>query len=140
MTDDSVALATNEQDDVSTSNGSTSNGSTGGGGSIAQRIAAGMTSIYKEHLGRGPMKVRTTLHENMVVTVLADSLTKAELTLIAHGEGDGVRSMRRKMQEAMERDMRKLIEIQLHRETVCLLSDHCPKPDYAVEVLLLAPR
>jgi uncharacterized protein YbcI len=134
MTDVSVGVPTSEQDDVSTSNGSN------GGGAVAQRIAAGMTSIYKEHLGRGPTKVRTTLHENMVVTVLADSLTKAEVTLNAQGRGETVRSIRRDMQAAMERDMRKLIETELHRETICLLSDHCPEPDWAVEVLLLAPR
>jgi uncharacterized protein YbcI len=135
MTDDAVAIPTNEQDDRSTSHGSG-----GPGGSVAQRIAKGMVVIYKEHLGRGPTKARTTLHENMVVTVLSDSLTKAELTLIAKDKGDAVRDIRRLMQEAMEGDMRKLIETELHRETVAFLSDHCPKPDYAVEILLLAPE
>ena len=76
----------------------------------------------------------------MVVTVLADSLTKAELTLIAQERGDTVRSVRRLMQDAMERDMTKLIETELRREVICLLSDHRPDPDYAVEVLLLAPK
>ena len=133
MTDISVGSPTNEQDDVSTRNGSA------GGGGSAQRIAAGMTAIYKDHLGRGPTKVRTTLHENMVVTVLADSLTKAELTLIAQEKADAVRDVRRLMQDGMEGDMRRLIESELHREVVAFLSDHCPEPDYAVEVLLLAP-
>jgi uncharacterized protein YbcI len=134
MTEDLVADSTNTQDDVSTRNASS-----GGGGSVAQRIAAGTVTIYKEHLGRGPTRARTTLHENMVVTVLADSLTKAELTLTAQEQGDTVRAVRRLMQDAMERDMRKLIETELHRKVICLLSDHCPEPDYAVEVLLLAP-
>ena len=135
MTDDAVVNPTNEQDDLSTRNGSS-----GGGGSVAQRIANGMVMIYKDYLGRGPTKARTTLHENMVVTVLAHSLTEAELTLLAQDKDDTVRNVRRLMQEAMEDDMRKLIETELHREIVAFLSDHCPKPDYAVEVLLLAPK
>jgi len=126
---------TNEQDDVLTSDGAV-----GGGGPVAHSIAAGMVSIYKEYLGRGPTTARTTLHEHMVVTVLANSLTKAELTLIAEDRGETVRGLRRVMQDAMESDMRQLIETELQREVVCLLSDHSPEPDYAVEVLLLAPK
>ena len=162
MTDDLVGTPTFEQYEALTRNGGggsvtqdealTRNGGggsvtqdealtrNGGGGSVTQRIAAGMVAIYKEHLGRGPTKARSTIHENMVITVLEDSLTKAELTLIAQGRGETVREVRRMMQDAMERDMTKLIETQLHREVVCLLSDHCPKPDYAIEALLLAPR
>jgi hypothetical protein len=41
-------------------------------GNFAKAISTGMVAIYKEHLGRGPTKVRTTIHENMVVTVLQE--------------------------------------------------------------------
>jgi hypothetical protein len=44
------------------------------------------------------------------------------------------------MQGAMSEEIKKLVETTLHREVVCFLSDHSPDPDYAVEVLLLAPH
>jgi hypothetical protein len=36
--------------------------------------------------------------------------------------------------------MTQLVEVTLRRKVICLLSDHSPDPDYAVEVLILAPE
>jgi uncharacterized protein YbcI len=103
-------------------------------------ISRGMVSIYKDVMGRGPTKARTTIADNIVVTVLEDSLTKGERTLAAQDREEAVRELRRTLQSAMSSEITKLVETTLHREVVCFLSDHSPDPDYAVEVLLLAPR
>jgi len=113
---------------------------TNGKATASQAISSGMVAIYKEHLGRGPTKAQTTIQENMVVTVLQDSLTKAEQTLAAVDGARTVRELRRRMQDAMATDMTRLIETTLYREVRCLLSDHSPDPDYAVEVLILSPE
>lgn len=107
--------------------------------SAAQAISAGMVSLYKEYLGRGPTKAHTTIRDDMVVTVLEGSLTKAEQTLQNGDQAESVRGLRRTLQEAMMPPMKRLVEEALQREVVCALSDHCPDPDYAVEVLLLVP-
>jgi uncharacterized protein YbcI len=107
--------------------------------SSAAEISSGMVSIYKTVLGRGPTKARTTISDDMVVTVLEDSLTKGERTLAAQDREDAVRELRRNLQSAMCSEIKKLVETTLQREVVCFLSDHSPDPDYAVEVLLLAP-
>jgi uncharacterized protein YbcI len=103
-------------------------------------ISKGMVSIYKDVMGRGPTKARTTIADNIVVTVLEDSLTKGERTLTAQDQADAVRDLRRTLQDAMRAEITKLVETTLHREVLCFLSDHSPDPDYAVEVLLLAPQ
>ncbi len=103
-------------------------------------ISRGMVSIYKDVMGRGPTKARTTIANDMVVTVLEDSLTKGERTLAARDREEAVRELRRGLQDAMRSEITKLVETILHREVVCFLSDHSPDPDYAIEVLLLAPR
>ena len=108
-------------------------------GGLSQEISAGMVRLYKEQLGRGPTKTRTWVHDNMVVTVLADSLTKAEETLATADNPEAVRELRRTLQGAMMAEMTKLIETTMHREVLCVLSDHSPGPDYAVEVILLKP-
>ena len=107
--------------------------------SSAAEISNGMVSIYKSVMGRGPTKAHTTIANDMVVTVLEDSLTKGERTLAAQDRAETVRELRRNLQDAMSSEMTKLVETTLHREVVCFLSDHSPDPDYAVEVLLLAP-
>ena len=107
--------------------------------SDSQVISAGMVKIYKDMLGRGPTKVRTSIQDDMVVTVLAESLTKAEETLNGVDHAEAVRDIRRTLQDAMAGGMKSLVEVTLNREVICVLSDHSPDPDYAVEVLLLAP-
>jgi uncharacterized protein YbcI len=106
----------------------------------AQVISTGMVHIYKEMVGKGPTTAWTEISDNIVVTVLADSLTKGEKTLTAAEHAEKVRQLRRTLQSAMSERMTKLIEETLQREVICLLSDHSPDPDYAVEVLLLAPK
>jgi uncharacterized protein YbcI len=113
--------------------------STTGSPGVSQLISAGMVRLYKEQLGRGPTKARTWVTDEMVVTVLADSLTKAEETLTNADLGEAVRDLRRTLQSAMTNEMAKLIEETMQREVICVLSDHSPDPDYAVEVILLAP-
>jgi uncharacterized protein YbcI len=106
--------------------------------SPATQISKGMVSIYKDVMGRGPTRVRTTIANDMVVTVLEDSLTKGERSLAAQDQADAVRELRRNVQSVMSSEITKLVEVTLHREVLCFLSDHSPDPDYAVEVLLLA--
>ena len=108
--------------------------------SSASEISSGMVSIYKSVMGRGPTKARTTIANDMVVTVLENSLTKGERTLAEQDRAEAVRELRRNLQAVMSSEMKKLVEMTLHREVLCFLSDHSPDPDYAVEVLLLAPR
>jgi uncharacterized protein YbcI len=96
-----------------------------------------MVAIYKDYLGRGPTKAYTKVHEDMVITVLQDSLTKAEQKLQDSGRGETVRGLRRTFQEAMRDEIVALVEKATERKVACMLSDHNPSPDYAVEVLVL---
>ncbi len=108
-----------------------------GSGSASRDISRGMVAIYKDYLGRGPTVARTSISDEMVVTVLQDSLTKAEQKLHATDRGDMVRQIRREFQDAMREDIKALVERVLGREARCMLSDHSPSPDFAVEVLIL---
>lgn len=103
-------------------------------------ISRGVTSIYKDHLGRGPDHVHTIIADNEVITVLRSSLTKAEKKLVQEDRGHAVRSIRREFQDTMREDMTSLVEETLGRKAICLLSDHLPDPDYAVELVILEPR
>ena len=103
-------------------------------------ISRSLTSIYKDFLGRGPTSTNTTFVGDMVVTVLGDSLTKAEHKLVAAGRSETVRQMRRDFQDAMQAEIRAAVERHTGRTSIAMLSDHTPEPDVAIEVVILEPR
>ncbi len=109
------------------------------GRSPSREISRGVVAIYKDHLGRGPTSARTKIADDMVITVLEDSLTKAERKLQESNKETMVRQIRREFQDAMRNEIKALVEKTLDREVFCMLSDHSPNPDYAVELLILAP-
>jgi len=99
-----------------------------------------VVNIYKEYLGRGPTASRTILADDHVSVICSDCLTKAERTLVARGEAEMVRSIRRKFQEAMKPDVIALVEQITSREAETLLSDHDVDCDIAIETVILVPR
>ncbi len=103
-------------------------------------ISRGIVAIYKEYLGRGPSSARTVLTEDVAVTTLQESLTKAEVSLCGEGEAETVREMRRKFQMAMRADITTLVESVTGRRAASFLSDHDTEPDVAVEMVVFAPK
>jgi uncharacterized protein YbcI len=107
-------------------------------GAVARReLARGTVAIYKDYLGRGPTRAVARIDEDMVVILLQDSLTKAEVALREAERGQLVRRIRQEFQDAMRDELKALVERTLDREVICFMSDHSPSPDYAVEVLIL---
>lgn len=108
-------------------------------GGKAREISRGVVAIYKDYLGRGPTRAQTTIAGDAVVCLLEESLTKAEATLVAGERSPAVRGIRREFQEAMRDEIKALVTAVMGRKAIALLSDHCPHPDYAIEVVLLEP-
>ena len=44
------------------------------------KIATSVVQVLHEYTGRGPTKAKTTINENMVTVLLADTLTDGERT------------------------------------------------------------
>jgi uncharacterized protein YbcI len=92
----------------------------------------------REYTGRGPTKARSTITEDLAVIVLRDTLLKAERTLVAAGESEGVLRMRRKFQETMREQMSRRVEEITGRQVVAFMSDNHVNPDIAVEMFIFA--
>ncbi|MBA2522724.1 MAG: DUF2294 family protein [Solirubrobacterales bacterium] len=108
--------------------------------SVEKEISRGIVAIYKEYLGRGPTTARTSITPHASVTTLEDSLTKAEGTLVAEGQEETVREIRRKFQSAMRADITALVEGVTGRKTCAFLSDHDTEPDVAIEAVVFEPE
>ena len=93
--------------------------------------------LFSRYAGRGPTKARATLNANLVAVVLESLLTRGELTLVAAGEIESVKAMRRKYHDAMRERMVEGVERIVGRKVVTVLSDIDPVADVGVEVFVL---
>jgi uncharacterized protein YbcI len=98
-----------------------------------------MVVLFKEATGRGPTRARTYVEEDLVVTVLYDTMTTAERTLMDENKEDMVRSLRRIFQGTFRDDAIEIVERLTGRRVLAFLSDHAVDPDYAIEAFVLDP-
>jgi uncharacterized protein YbcI len=98
-----------------------------------------MVALFKQATGRGPGRARTYIEDSLVVTVLHDTMTKAERTLKAEKKEDTVRSLRRIFQGTFREEAIATVERVTGRKVIAFLSDHAVDPDYAVEAFVLEP-
>ncbi len=109
-------------------------------GSVSSAISNGVVRLLSEYTGRGPTQARTYVDENLITTVLQDTLTKGERSLVRNGQTDLVLANRKAYQNAMGSDLVALVEATSGREVVAFLSDNHIDPDFAVESFVLASR
>jgi uncharacterized protein YbcI len=104
-------------------------------------ISNGMVRLYKEALGRGPRRARTSYAgPDALVVVLSHTLTTAERTLAELGEHRLLQQNRLAIQAALESRARALVEAVLGRGTVAYASGLDPHRDVAAVFFGLAPR
>ena len=86
-------------------------------------ISNAVVGLYKEAFGRGPTKARTQFAgSDTVVVLLEDAFTPTERTLLALGETGRLRESRLVVQQALEMQVRSVIEHALGRATVAFLT------------------
>jgi uncharacterized protein YbcI len=108
-------------------------------GSLNRDISRAMVALFKEATGRGPGRARTYIEDGLVVTVLHDTMTKAERTLKEEQHADQIRSLRRLFQGTFRDEAIEAVERLTGRKVLAFLSDHAVDPDYAVEAFILEP-
>jgi uncharacterized protein YbcI len=109
------------------------------GESQAREISRAMVGLFKEHVGRGPTVAKTYIHDDLVVCMLHDTMTKAEKTLTDEDKGDEVRQIRRSFQGLFREQASAEVERVVGRKVIAFLSDHAVDPDWAVEAFVLEP-
>lgn len=105
--------------------------------SPAAQISNRMVQLLHLYTGRGPTKARTTLNSNLVAVTFHDTLTRGEQSLVAAGQTDTVRMMRRNFHDAMEIEAVAAVEEILGRTVVACLSDVKPEANVAGLMFLL---
>ena len=107
--------------------------------SPAARISNHCVRTLNAYTGRGPTKSRTYIDEDLITTVLRDTLTKGEHSLVRDGRGLLVRDMRKAYQDTMGHELVAGVEEITGRKVIAFLSDNHIDPDIAVESFVLEP-
>jgi uncharacterized protein YbcI len=102
-------------------------------------ISTAAVQLLHEYTGRGPTKAKTVISEDLVMIVLADTLTKGEQHLVEHGLAERVLQLRHDYQLTMRDDLVAVVERQLDRTVIAFMSQNHIDPDLAVEVFVLEP-
>lgn len=108
-------------------------------GEISAQISRKMVQLYRERLGRGPTRSRTTANVNTIMVAFEDTLTTAEQTLLREGKDQHVMAMRQALADTMREDATKAIEVLVERKVTAYVSGLDPAANVAVLVFLLEP-
>ena len=91
----------------------------------------------RKHYGRGPVKAKTYVLDNLIVCVLSDGFTAIERTMIEGGEPERVLDMRRDFQRMMKARYSQMVQELTGRKVLAFLSQTHLEPDVTIEVFLL---
>ena len=104
---------------------------------VTRAISRSIVSLLKEHLGRGPAKAKTYIHEDSVVVLMYEGHTTGEETLLGGGEGEAVASQRVKSSEAIHDRLTAVVEAEMGRKVIGFMSSSQQDPSLIAYVFVL---
>jgi uncharacterized protein YbcI len=107
------------------------------GGRLLADITNRIVALMREHYGRGPIKAKTYVLDNLIVCVLGDGFTAIEKTMMEGGEPERVLEMRRDFQRYMKDRYSEMVEELTGRKVLAFLSQVHVEPDLTTEMFLL---
>jgi uncharacterized protein YbcI len=108
------------------------------GGRLLAAISTRIVAILREHYGRGPMKAKTYVLDDIIVVVMRGSgFTALEQTIMDSGEPDRVIAMREDFQRVMAGRYKDTIRELTGRNVVAFLSQAHVEPDITMEVFFV---
>ena len=106
-------------------------------GDVRATISREIVRLHAEYYGKGPTKAKTYISDDLVACVLEETFTRAEKTLVNHGEREAVQQIRRRFQQRMADDFTGIVEQATGRKVRVFLSETNLDHDVSVETFLL---
>ncbi len=107
------------------------------GDGLNEEITDALVGVHTRYLGHGPASAATFQHDNVVVTLMQDVLSKAEKILALNGSRQEVRAARELYRREMEGDFRAAVERLTGRRVRAFISGNHIDPDIAAEMFIL---
>lgn len=109
-------------------------------GQVAASVSNAIVGLFRTHLGKGPERAKTYVHEDLIVCLLEGGYSRSEATLQQAGRGDVVQESRDALQDAIESDMRAEVERITGRVVVAFMSANSPEAGLSLESFVLESR
>jgi uncharacterized protein YbcI len=109
-------------------------------GRLNAAIANEIGRLVADFTGRGAPRSRAFIDQDVVVCLLEDGATRAEVNLVAAGRAELVRLGRDALQRAMEADLIAAVERLTGRNVRSFLSGVSTSAESSVEVFVLEPQ
>jgi uncharacterized protein YbcI len=109
-------------------------------GRLNAAIANEIGRLVADFTGRGAPRSRAFIDQDVVVCLLEDGATRAEVNLVAAGRAELVRLGRDALQRAMEADLIAAVERITGRNVRSFLSGVSTSAESSVEVFVLEPQ
>jgi uncharacterized protein YbcI len=108
------------------------------GGQLLAAISQRIVGMLREHYGRGPIKAKTYVLDDMIVVVLRGSgFIPLEQTIMDSGEPECVLAMREDFQRVMAGRFQQVIEELTGRNVVAFVGRVNVEPDITMEVFFI---
>ena len=107
------------------------------GDGLHEEITDALVEIQTRYLGHGPASAATFQHDNVVVTLMQDVLSKAEKILAENGSRADVRKARELYRQEMEGDFRAAVERLTGRSVAAFLGASQLDQDVSAEIFVL---
>ena len=107
------------------------------GGDIRGSISRRMVQLHKEFYGRGPEKAKTYYNGDLVVVLMRGGFTRVEETLLKEGRGASVIQQRADFQDVMVERFTRVIEEEIGRKVIAMMSGSHQRPDLLAELFVL---
>ncbi len=108
------------------------------GGHLLAAISTSIVGILRDHYGRGPMKAKTYVLDDIIVVVMRGSgFTPLEQTIMDSGDPERVIAMREDFQRVMAARYRRTIEELTSRKVLAFLSQAHVEPDITMEIFFV---
>ena len=107
------------------------------GGELLTAISNSIVGLLREKYGRGPMRAKTYVLDDLVVCVLRNGFTAIEKTMMESGQQERVVELRHEFQQLMKVSYSKEIERLTGCKVVAFLSQAHVEPDLTLEVFFM---
>jgi uncharacterized protein YbcI len=107
-------------------------------GHLLSAISNSISALRREHYGRGPMKAKTYILDDIIIVVMREiGYSAIEKTMIESGESQRVIALREDFQRVMARRYSDTIEALTDRTVVAFLNRAHLEPDLSVKVFII---
>src|SRR6266480_3551731 len=108
------------------------------GGHLLTAISTSIVGILRDHYGRGPMRAKTYVLDDIIVVVMRGSgFTPLEKTIMNSGQPDRVIAMREDFQRVMSKRYQDTIEELTGCKVLAFLSQAHVEPDITMEIFFV---